>query len=230
MIEGTGVEPGCRDVASVAGDQGRVEVAVYTDWRLLTANAAWTVTVETGTGCDTRVIKCTIEEGAIDSMTLDTVTGRINVRWRCVVAAFTGGGMTASGITTTGDTRVIENTGTKWIGKRVTVAAVFCGLQVRSRCIDLADCKHAVMTSIATLAVDLRWGVAELRRTEAGGLVTDRAIFVGRNMRTNLAWRGSAIMTGGAVAGDAGVIEFGAGKGGCVMADRAVKVNALVNS
>ena len=64
--------------------------------------------------------------------------------------------------------------------------------------------------------------VTESRRLKAGGLVTADTITVGGHMEIAFSGRGSAVMTGHTVIGDALVFEGGTGKGRGVMAHRAI--------
>ena len=88
-----------------------IEMAIHTIGWLLGPNAtrAMTARVRASTWSDTRVIKLAVQEGTVHGMTGDAIARRIDVRRRHIVTTITRRRMTACGITTAGNTGVIEH-------------------------------------------------------------------------------------------------------------------------
>ena len=90
----------------------------------------------------------------------------------------------------------------------------------------LRRCKTSIVTGTAVIHYAR---VAEGCRLEAGGLVAVDAIAAGRYMEIGFPGSGSTVVATHTVIYDSLVFELGTGKGGCVMAHRAILGCVLVN-
>ena len=90
----------------------------------------------------------------------------------------------------------------------------------------LRRCKPSIVTGTAVIH-DTR--VTKTRRFKAGGLMAVDAITVGRHMEIGFPGSGSTVVAAHTVIQDSLVFEGGTGKGGCVVAHRAILGCVLVN-
>ena len=98
-------------MAGIARHAVGIKMTIRTIGWLLCPNAtrAMAARARASTRNDTRVIKLAVQEGTVHGMTGDAIARRIDVRRRHIVTTITRWRMTACGITTAGNTGVIEH-------------------------------------------------------------------------------------------------------------------------
>lgn len=106
-------------MTGVARHASRLKMTILTIWWLLRPNStrAMTARIRASTWSDTCVIKLPVEEGAVNGVTGDAISRRIDVRWRYIVSAVARRRMATRCITTIGDAGVIEHCGAEGIIK-----------------------------------------------------------------------------------------------------------------